>query len=680
MDRKWLSLALAGVLTLSLLTLPTAVATGGGDTGEAAAVLSGLGILSGYPDGLYHLEDSLSRAQFCKLAILTEGHGDQTALSAYRSLFSDVSGADWSAPYINLAHEEGLMTGKGDGTFGPDETVTLEQAVTVCLRLLGYAEADIGPFWPEDHMAKAQRIGLLEKVSAQTGQGLDRGQAALLLYNLLRLPDAQGKTFVLGLGSSWVEDAVLLSNDAEAADGTLHTALVYANGSLNWYGQSAEIDDVLVHRRGTLLLDKTGKVKGFLPDDSICKTIAAERTTASAVTDAAGNSYAVAASTPVILDEERATYSAVWYDLEGRELTLYYAENGGITLVTAADARRYEGTLLTGYYENAQPNAADPSAITLLGCIFPVADNAAGLSGLSVGEKITISLNGAGEVLQAWSAEEKRSTVAAVLDSAGRGSLTHVSGLSLSVEISNFSKAEEWEGCLVRVNSSGIGTGSVSALSGGMGQELDVKGRALGSLPLADDVKIYDQVGSAPVVEIGLEDILTSTVAADKIAYAGTDEGGQVDLLLLKNVTGDAYTYGRYLFSTASSGKEGSEDYAEWRTVAIESGSGTSAYCASTQAVGNTFGGLAVTAGGRVAGFQELTKAAGVPRSDFSGEEYVVLDGVRVPISDSVQVYNDDNGTWIDLATAKGYAETLTVYYSGSLGGNAKVRVIAVGD
>ena len=95
--------------------------------------------------------------------------------------------------------------------------------------------------------------------------------------------------------------------------------------------------------------------------------------------------------------------------------------------------------------------------------------------------------------------------------------------------------------------------------------------------------------------------------------------------------------------------------------------------------VGNTFGGLAVTAGGRVAGFQELTKAAGVPRSDFSGE-YVVLDGVRVPISDSVQVYNDDNGTWIDLATAKGYDETLTVYYSGTLGGNAKVRVIAVGD
>lgn len=43
-------------------------------------------------------------------------------------------------------------------------------------------------------------------------------------------------------------------------------------------------------------------------------------------------------------------------------------------------------------------------------------------------------------------------------------------------------------------------------------------------------------------------------------------------------------------------------------------------------------------------------------------------------------VYNDDNGTWIDLATAKGYDETLTVYYSGTLGGNAKVRVIAVGD
>lgn len=231
MSRKWISLPLAAALSLTLLTLPAAAA---GDGSEAVTVLAGLKVISGYSDGLYHLEDGLTRAQFCKLAILAEGHGDQAAGSACRSLYSDVSGSDWASPYINLAREEGLMAGKGDGTFGPDDPVTLEQALTVCLRLLGYPEGDIGPFWPEDYLEKARKVGLLEGLEAREGQGLTRGQAVQLLYNLLRLPDAQGRTFGLGLGSSWVEDAVVLDNDAEAADGTLHTAQVYANGNLGW--------------------------------------------------------------------------------------------------------------------------------------------------------------------------------------------------------------------------------------------------------------------------------------------------------------------------------------------------------------------------------------------------------------------------------------------------------------
>lgn len=679
MNRKWCSLVLAGALSLSLLTLPAAGAAAG-DRDEAAAVLSGLNILSGYSDGLYHLSDSLTRAQFCKLAILAEGHGDQATGSAYRSLFSDVAGASWAAPYINLAHEEGLMAGKGDGTFGPDEAVTLEQAVTVCLRLLGYTEADIGPFWPEDYLEKGQKAGLLEGLSAAEGQGLDRGQAALLLYNLLRLPTAQGKTFGLGLGSSAVENVVVLDNDAEAADGTLHTAWVYAKGTLGWYEQSTKIDNTLVCRQGTLLLDKTGKVMGFLPDEGSYKTIGAEETTASSVTDSQGNRYAVSASTPVILDEEATTYSNLWYDLEDRELTLYYAESGGICLVSAAQAQKYEGTLLTGYYENAQPNAADPSSITLLGHTFPVAEEAVGLSGLSVGEKITVSLNGAGEVIRAWDASAKKATVTAVLESASRGTLAHVSGLALSGEITNSSRAEELEGCLVRINSSEPGKLSVTALSGGTSQSLDVKGQTLGSLPLSEKVKIYDQVGSAPVTEITLEDILVDQVSAKQIAYVGTDERGQVDLLLLKNVTGDAYTYGIYRLAKASDGQGGSGDNSQWQTVAIENADGTSSYCATTRTLRETFGGLALTAEGEIQGFQSLTKVTDVSRSSFDGEDYVMLEGFRVPIADGVQVYNEDTDTWIDLETAKGYSSTMTAYYSGALGGDAKVRVVVVGD
>ena len=70
----------------------------------------------------------------------------------------------------------------------------------------------------------------MEGVTAQAGQSLDRGQAALLLYNLLRLPDAQGKTFALRLGDSWVEDAVLLDTSGLDLEQSLAAMLEIVHG------------------------------------------------------------------------------------------------------------------------------------------------------------------------------------------------------------------------------------------------------------------------------------------------------------------------------------------------------------------------------------------------------------------------------------------------------------------
>lgn len=68
-----------------------------------------------------------------------------------------------------------------------------------------------------------------------------------------------------------------------------------------------------------------------------------------------------------------------------------------------------------------------------------------------------------------------------------------------------------------------------------------------------------------------------------------------------------------------------------------------------------------------------------VARSAFDGEDYAVIDGIRIPIAGNVQIYNADSGQWITLAQAKGYSDTMTVYYSGTLGASAKVRLVVVG-
>lgn len=85
----------------------------------------------------------------------------------------------------------------------------------------------------------------------------------------------------------------------------------------------------------------------------------------------------------------------------------------------------YEGVTLTGYYENAAPNTDSPTRITLLGITLDVADTArAGLSRFAVGDRLTVVLNGAGEVAAAYTTSEKKGELYGVLGSDGSVALT----------------------------------------------------------------------------------------------------------------------------------------------------------------------------------------------------------------------------------------------------------------
>lgn len=556
MKQRILALLLAAGLCLGLIAAAPALAfsdVSGEELSEAVEVLSGLGIVSGYSDGSYHPDDALTRAQFCKLAILTEGHGDQAKGSAYRTRFSDVPGGGWAAPYINLACEEGLVAGYGDGRFGPDDPVTVGQAVTVVLRLLGYTAEEIGPFWPEDYLNKAGALGLLDGLPADGGAGLTRGDAALLLYRVLRQTDRDGQDYIDNLCASKVTGAVLLDNNAEAADGTLGTVEVYANQTISWYEPAEAVPDRLVGRKGALLLDEA----------------------------------------------------------------------------------------------------------------------AAGLSAFAVGDRITVTLNGAGEVISACAPSEKRAELYGVLQEDG---VELTCGLTAAGELSVHGAGV---GELVRVSSTGIGALSVYPVSGGSQYALDPSDGTLGSLPLSEDVKLYERAGSSVVAEIALEDILTDTVPASQIDFYATDENGKVCLLLLDDVTGNAFTYG-LLTAGEQTGGSGSMTYTN-RTVSVENSSGASqAYITGKTVRSGTMGGIAVSSEGKAVEVVSLKKAD-VSRADFDGEEAVVVEGLRVPVSDGVEVYNQETGRWTTLSAAKSYGAELTVYYSGALGGDAVVRVVTVG-
>jgi len=676
MRNRILAMLLAAVLCLGIIGvfIPSALAfsdISGSEVSEAVSVLSGMGIVSGYSDGKYHPADPLTRSQFCKLAVLIENHGSQLKSSAYRALFSDVGSGHWALSYVNLAYTEGLVQGYGNGTFGPDDVVTCGQAVTIALRILGYTTDDIGPFWPEDYMEKAAALGLLDGISKGADAGLNRGEAALLLYHLLNQTTADGKDYLATYATTTATSAVVLSNDAEADDGYLHAAQVYANGSVTYYEQTNVVDDGLIGNRGTLLLDKTGAVIGFVPGDSIVKTVTVSEVTASAITDSSGNSYTISSSVAMVMDGEKTTYGSGWYDLDGRAtVNILYSDSGSIDLVVASDSERYSGILLTGYYENANPSASNPSAITIAGLTLDVADGAAkSLAQFSVGVRMTVALNAKGEVAAAYTTDTKSGEMIGVL---GSGNVTLTNGLVLSGTISSSLDA----GTLVKVTSSGVGKLSVSALNSETSSKLDVENATLGSVALADNAVIYERVNSGAATQIRLSDILTAYVAGTYIDYVHTNSAGQIDILLLDDVTGNRYTYGIFK-ATTQSGGSGTMTYENTKYAITNSDGTTSGYASAAGITAGTVGGLAISdEAGKATGYAALTKITGVTRSDFDGGDFVIAGGATIPISSDVQVYNETTEAWVTLTGAKAFTNSFTIYYDRTLTTGAQVRVI----
>ena len=113
----------------------------------AAEILRLLGVVNGTGGSSFNPSGTLTRAEFCKMAVEVMGKGNEAAAQANRTIFKDVKGGNWASGYINLAAstpigaagEEGgssdmLMMGKGDATFGPGDVITFAQAVTVMMR------------------------------------------------------------------------------------------------------------------------------------------------------------------------------------------------------------------------------------------------------------------------------------------------------------------------------------------------------------------------------------------------------------------------------------------------------------------------------------------------------------------------------------------------------------------
>ena len=193
--KRVLSLALASVMVVSMMVIGAGAANFDDFSDkdeivnkEAVSVLVELGVLAGKDDGSYDPTGIITRGEMAKIICVVLNKGQDPNLGTVNSnTYTDTVG-HWAAPYIEYCTTLGIVAGKGDGTFAPNDTVTASEASKMLLVALGYNaqfESMIGSNWAVATNVLANRNGLYDGLTLDVSAGLTRDNAAQMMYNAL---------------------------------------------------------------------------------------------------------------------------------------------------------------------------------------------------------------------------------------------------------------------------------------------------------------------------------------------------------------------------------------------------------------------------------------------------------------------------------------------------------------
>jgi len=90
------------------------------------------GIVSGYSDGNFRPSNTISRAEFLKVAVLTAGFNPIAPTS---DPYPDVKKGDWFAPFFDLAKKQNLLSAKKGGYMVPSQNITRAEAADIIYKL-----------------------------------------------------------------------------------------------------------------------------------------------------------------------------------------------------------------------------------------------------------------------------------------------------------------------------------------------------------------------------------------------------------------------------------------------------------------------------------------------------------------------------------------------------------------
>ena len=158
---------------------------------EVVDTLVALGVVNGYDDGSFKPNGTVTRAEMAKMIyVLRTGNSDASAYNDDKTSFTDI-GSHWARGYIKYCQSLGIIAGKSNTKFCPNDKVTAQEAAKMLLVTLGYDATKaglVGTNWAAKTNALADENGLLEDVNTSFTAACPRQYAAQLIYNTIDTP------------------------------------------------------------------------------------------------------------------------------------------------------------------------------------------------------------------------------------------------------------------------------------------------------------------------------------------------------------------------------------------------------------------------------------------------------------------------------------------------------------
>ncbi len=151
------------------------------DYAKAVETLVSLKILSGDENGNFNPDRIITRAEAAVIICRMIGVEDILESTA---VFTDVPSSHWASEYIYKAEELDIISGYGDGKFGPDDPVTYEQMVRMLVSAWGYDDlANKYGGYPDGYLKVAEEFNILNNVPYKAGEYAVRSDVAKMVYN-----------------------------------------------------------------------------------------------------------------------------------------------------------------------------------------------------------------------------------------------------------------------------------------------------------------------------------------------------------------------------------------------------------------------------------------------------------------------------------------------------------------